>query len=137
MWHAPYTHVIQGDYQLLMVESQIDTLTPGFSFSHSLCWKYSNGSCEPILDIYVSRDFQWYKKISNPMSFDPSNHSLKILESLKTPPPKVGTHLRVCGFILSHFPALLGVWMWLLNCTLGPHLSMPLALVTSPRLRLW
>jgi hypothetical protein len=41
-----------------MVESQIDTFTPGLSFSHDLCCKYSNESCEPILDIYVLKDFQ-------------------------------------------------------------------------------
>ncbi len=38
-------------------------LTPGSSFGHNLCFKYSNGSCEPILYIYVPRYFQWYKEI--------------------------------------------------------------------------
>jgi hypothetical protein len=37
-----------------------------------------NGSWEPILDIYVSRAFQWYNELLNPMSFDPYNLSLKI-----------------------------------------------------------
>jgi hypothetical protein len=32
----------QGDFQLL-----------GPSFGHNLCFKYPNGSCEPILNIYV------------------------------------------------------------------------------------
>jgi hypothetical protein len=27
------------------------------SFGHNLCFKHSNGTCEPILDIYVSRAF--------------------------------------------------------------------------------
>jgi hypothetical protein len=44
MWHATYTQVNQGDSQLLVVESQI-------TIRHNLCFKYSNGSCEPILDI--------------------------------------------------------------------------------------
>jgi len=35
-----------------MVESEIDILTPDLSFSRNLCFKYSNGTCEPILDIY-------------------------------------------------------------------------------------
>jgi len=32
-----------------VVRSQINNLTPGPSFSHDLCFKYPNGSCEPIL----------------------------------------------------------------------------------------
>jgi hypothetical protein len=33
----------------------------GGSFSHNLCFKYSNETCEPILDSYISRAFKWYK----------------------------------------------------------------------------
>jgi len=51
MWHATYTHVLQGNSWLLMGGSQIGTLTPNPSFGHNLCFKYSNGSCKPILDI--------------------------------------------------------------------------------------
>ncbi len=51
--------------------SQIDTLTPDPCFRHNLCCKYSNESCEFILDIYVSRALQWYKKIFNSMNFNP------------------------------------------------------------------
>jgi len=40
------------------------------------------------------------------MGFDPCNRSLKIWESIETPTPKVGAHLGVRGFILSHFLAL-------------------------------
>jgi hypothetical protein len=64
MWHATYTQVSQGDSRLLMVGSQIGTLTFDLSFGHNLCFKYPNGSCEPILDIYVLRAFQWYEKLS-------------------------------------------------------------------------
>jgi hypothetical protein len=53
--------------------------------------KCPNGSCEPILDIYVPKDFQSYKDFFNPMRFDPYNHSLKIWKSIGTPTPKVGT----------------------------------------------
>jgi hypothetical protein len=45
-------------------------LTPRLSFSHNLCYKYWNGSCEPNFGIYVSRSFQWYNVFFNPMSFD-------------------------------------------------------------------
>ncbi len=37
------------------------------------------------------------------MGFGPSNYSLKIRESIKTPIPKVGIHLGVCGLIPPHF----------------------------------
>jgi hypothetical protein len=107
MWH--YTHVIQGHSQLLIIGSQTDTLTPSLSFGHNLCCKYSNGSCEPILDIYVSRAFQWYKELFNPVNFDPLNHYLKIWKSFRTPTPKVGARLGMCGLILSQSPALMGV----------------------------
>jgi hypothetical protein len=36
------------------------------------------------------------------MGFDSLNHSLKIWESIKTPTPKMRTHLGVWGFIPSH-----------------------------------
>jgi hypothetical protein len=70
MWHATYKHVIQGDSRLLMVGSQIDTLILNPSFGHNLCCNYSNGSCKPILNIYVLKSFLWYKEFFNPMSFD-------------------------------------------------------------------
>ncbi len=67
-----------------MVGSQIDNLTLNPFFGHNLCLKFPNGSCKPILDIYVPRDFQWYKELINPLSFNPYNRSLKILESIGT-----------------------------------------------------
>jgi hypothetical protein len=85
-----------------MVGSQIGTLTPGPSFGHNLCFEHSNGMCKPILNIQVSRAFQWYRELFNPMNFDPYNHSQW------TPTPKVGAHLGMCGFIPSHPFTLLG-----------------------------
>jgi hypothetical protein len=51
IWHATYTQVNQGNSRLLVVRSQIGTLTPSPSFGHNLCFKHSNGMCEPILDL--------------------------------------------------------------------------------------
>jgi hypothetical protein len=136
MWHVTYSKRNQGDSRLLVVGSQIGNLSFGLSFGHNLCFKYPNGSCKPILSIYVPRAFQWYKKFFNPMSFDPCNHSLKIWKSIGTPTPKVGAHLGMWGFIPSHSPTLMGAW----NVTPGFHFwptpSQALALVTSPKLRL-
>jgi hypothetical protein len=58
MWNATYTQGNQGDSWFLVIKSQIGNLTPGPSFGHNLCFRYPNGSCEPILDIYVPKAFQ-------------------------------------------------------------------------------
>jgi len=89
-----------------MVKSQIYTSILDFFGGHNLCYKYSNGLCEPILNTYISRNFQYYKKNFNPMNFDPWKFFLKIRKSVGTPIPKMGVHLGVCGFIPSHFLAL-------------------------------
>jgi hypothetical protein len=60
MWIFTQKQVNQGDFQLLVVKSQIGSFTPGPSFGDNLCFNYSNGSCKPIVDIYISRDFQCY-----------------------------------------------------------------------------
>jgi hypothetical protein len=78
-----------------------ESIWPPFFFSHNLCFKCPNGSCEYILNIYVLISFQWYKKIFNPMGINFYNCSLEIRKSIKTPTPKVGAHLGVWGFILS------------------------------------
>ncbi len=85
--------------------------TPSFSFGHNLCFRCPNGSCELILDIYVPRAFQWYKKLSNPLSFNPYNCYLKIQKSTKTLTLKVKAPLEVWGFIPSHFPTLPGIFL--------------------------
>jgi len=59
------------DSRLLVVGSQTTNLTPDLSFGHNLCFRYPNGSCEPILNIYISIFFQWYKEFFNPLSFWP------------------------------------------------------------------
>jgi hypothetical protein len=62
MWHATYTQLNQGDSWLLMLGSKTSILTPDPFFGHHFCIKYSNGTCEPILDMYVSRTFQKWQK---------------------------------------------------------------------------
>jgi hypothetical protein len=131
MLHATYTQINWGDSRLLMVKSQIVNLTIG----HNLCLKCPNGSCEPILDIFVSRTFCWYKEFLNVMGSDPCN--CWIFESpSRLRLPKVGAQLGVWWFIPSQFPTTLGAW----NVTPGLHFwlapSQALALVASPRLGL-
>ncbi len=53
-----------------------------------------------ILDIYVSKKFQWYEELFNPMSFDPWNTFLKIWDSQSGIP---------FGSVWVHFLTLPGV----------------------------
>ncbi len=59
--HSQIWHREEVNSRLLVVGNQITTLTPGPSFGHNLHFRCSNEQCEPTLDIYVPRAFQWYK----------------------------------------------------------------------------
>jgi hypothetical protein len=115
---------------------QFDSLILGPSFGHNLCFRCPNGSCKPILNIYISRYFQWYKKILNPMCFDPCNYSLKIWKSIEIPTPKVGTHFRTWKFIPLHSPTLPRAWDVTPGLPFWPTPLQALTLVTSLRLGL-
>jgi hypothetical protein len=103
--HSIYTHRSRVDSQLFVVESQTVSLTPDLFFCHKLCCRCLNGSCKPILNIYTSIVFQWYKELSNARCFDLYNRSLKVQESIETPTPKRRVHLRLWVFILTLFLA--------------------------------
>jgi hypothetical protein len=77
------------DSRLLVVESQIASLTPGPSFFHNLGCRCSNGQCEAIFDIYVSRTFQWHQEHLNARCFGPFCWTLNIWESRRTPNPQL------------------------------------------------
>ncbi len=119
-----------------MVGSQTTSLIHDLSFYHNLCFKCANESWKPILDIYVSIDFQWYKELSKLMCFDPCNRILNIRDSIWIPTPTMGVHLGVWGFIPSHFLHFREHVMWLPGLPLGPQPCNPLALVASSRLGL-
>jgi len=85
--HFTCTHRNQVDSWLLAVGSQTASLIPGPSFSHNLCYKCPNGSCEVISNIYISKPFQWYKKHLDARCFDPCNHVLNFQESRRLPSP--------------------------------------------------
>ncbi len=122
---------------LLVLDSQIDILTFNPSFSHNLCFKYSHGSCKPIIDIYVLRVFQWYKEVLNPMSSNLSNCSLKIQKFQRDSNSQSGSPLRNVWAHFSHSFAFLGMWMWFPGYTLRPTPFHALALIVSPRIRSW
>jgi hypothetical protein len=79
----------------LMVASQTANLTLGLSFGHNLCLRCPNGPCKPILNIYVSISFQWYKGLFELMGLDPYNCALKIRESIWVSQPHFRRSVRV------------------------------------------
>jgi hypothetical protein len=85
-----------------VVGSQTGNLTPSLSFGHNLRFRCPNEQCEPTLNIYILRAFQWYEEHHKPLNFDPSNCSLKFWESTGTPSPKVGVALGMWVFTPSH-----------------------------------
>jgi hypothetical protein len=135
--HATFTWGNWGDSKLLMVGNQIGDLTPDPSFGHNLCLKCPNKSCKIVLNIWVPRAFQWYKKRLNPMGFDPCNYFLKIWESIGTSTPKLGAHLGVWGFIPSDSFTLPGTWNVTLELPSWPAPLQAFALVVNPKLELW
>jgi hypothetical protein len=139
MSHATCKRGNRGASRLLMIGSQIANLTPGPSFGHNLCLKCSNGSCQPILNIYVLRTFQWYKELFNPLSFDLCDCFQKIQESTRTPTPKVEAPLGMWVFISSHSPTLLGACSMTFGLLFWLGTLQAFALVASPRvgLRQW
>ncbi len=99
--HATCMHGSRVDSQLFVVGSQTANLIPNLFFCHNLCYKCPNGSWKPILDIYTSIAFQWYKELFNARCFDLYNCFLKVWKSIETPTPTMGAHLGVWVFILT------------------------------------
>jgi hypothetical protein len=58
MLHSPSARWERVDSRLLVVRSQIVSLTPGPSFAHNLGCRCPNDKCKAIFDIYASRPFQ-------------------------------------------------------------------------------
>jgi len=85
MSHSPFGGRKEFDSQLLVVESQTASLTPGPPFAHNLGDRCPNGQCEAIFDIYASRTFQWHHEHPNARCFGPCCRALNIRESRRTP----------------------------------------------------
>jgi hypothetical protein len=118
-----------------MVGNQIGSFTRGCSFGHNLCFRCWIEQCELILDIYVPRAFQWYKKHHKPLSFDPWNCFLTFLESTGTPFPKMRVVIEVWGLTPSHFPTLPRVCDVIPGLPLGSQPCNPSCLGREPRLK--
>jgi hypothetical protein len=120
-----------------VIENQTTNLTLNLSFGHNLYFRCRNGSCDPILDIYVLIVSQWYKEPYKSMGFDPCNFPPKIRESIGTPTPTMWVHLEVWTFTPSHSLALSGAWDVILGLPFWFATLQALTLVASPKLGLW
>jgi hypothetical protein len=83
--HSQFGLREEVDSGLLVVGSQIASLTPGPSFAHNLGDRCSNAQCEGIFDIYASRPFQWHQEHPNARCFGSCFWALNIRESRRTP----------------------------------------------------
>ncbi len=127
MSHTTYMQGNRGDFGLLVVGSQITNLIPDLSFGHNLCLKCPNGSCKPILDIYVPRNFQWYKKFLNLLGFDPYKLLSKNLRVRRDSNSQSGNSLgsvRAYSLTLSYIPRNIRCDSW--ASLFGPHPCKPL-----------
>jgi hypothetical protein len=120
--HSTCTHRGRVDSRLLAVESQIGNLIPDLFSHHNLCYRCPNGSCEPILDIYVLIAFQWYKECHNARSFDPCNWTMKFQESRWTPK----FPFRECE---SHPHTLLKVGLWHIHDKIVTHVALKMEFI--------
>ncbi len=75
--------------RLLVVGSQIVSLTPGPSFAHNLGCRCPNDQYEAIFDIYAWRPFQWQQEHLNMRCFGPCCQTLNNQESRRTPSPQL------------------------------------------------
>jgi hypothetical protein len=85
--HSRIGHREEVDSRLLVVGSQIASLTPGLSFAHNLGCKCPNCQCKGIFDIYVSRPFQWHQEHLNARCLASCCRALNIRESWRTTNP--------------------------------------------------
>jgi hypothetical protein len=122
VWHATLTQGNQSNFRLLMIRSQIDNLIPNPFFDHNSCFKNPNGSCKPILDIYVPKFFQWYKELFNLMNFVSDFQIGNSFES-------VGVHSLTLSCAFRNMKCDSQACYW-------PVALQGLALVTNPRLKL-
>jgi hypothetical protein len=93
--HSQFGCEEEVDSRLLVVGSQIASLTPGPCFAHNLGDRCPNGQCEAIFDIYASRPFQWHQEHPNARCFGSFCRALNIRESRRTPNPHF---FQVLGF---------------------------------------
>jgi hypothetical protein len=111
----------QVDSRLLVVGSQIASLTLGLSFAHNLGDRCPNAQWEGIFDIYASRPFQWPQEHPNASCYGSCCRALNIRDSRRTPNPQL---FQVLGFTptLGQVRVATPMALWLLPPCLDPNL---------------
>ncbi len=89
MSHYQFGGEEEVDFWLLMIGSQIGSLTLFPSFAHNLGYRCPNDQCKAIFDIYASRPFQWHQEHLNVRCFGPCCQTLNIRKSRRTPNPQL------------------------------------------------
>ncbi len=114
MSHTTWTQGNQSDFWLLLVGSQTVNLTLNPSFDHNLCLKCPNGSCEPILDIYILSSFQCHRELFNPIDLTPVIALWRFESSsrLQFRKLKLIWECGVHSFTLSHTPRSMKCDSW-------------------------
>jgi hypothetical protein len=87
--HSQFGGREEVDSWLLVVKSQIASLTPGPSFAHNLGYRCPNDQWDAIFYIYASIPFQWHQEHRNERCFGPCRWTLNIRESRRTPNPQL------------------------------------------------
>jgi hypothetical protein len=131
MWDITCMHVFQGDSQFLITGNQIGNSTNNPFFGRNLCFRYSNGLCEPILDIYVSRTFQWYKEFLIQWILTLEIALWRFMSPTKLQVPKWEPTWECVGSFPHIFLHFREYEMWLPNFTFGSHLCKPLPWLSS------
>ncbi len=142
-WHSTCTHWGQVDSQLLVVKSQIASLTPDPSFCHNSCCRCPNGSCEAIFDSFPmiwrtpQGEMFWPLQSNSEVSGVPKDSQAPIsgvwVSSSHSSKSGVATPL---GVICSSIPRFKRKMLWHFSPSLD--LSLPLSLVhLSPSCLFW
>jgi hypothetical protein len=132
MSYVACTQGNQVDSQLLVVGNQTANLTPGHFLAITCVIDVQMNN----LDIYTLVDFQWYKELFKARNFDSCNRALKIRDSFWNSNSQHGSSfvsVRVHSLTLFALPRACEMTP---RSPSWPATLQPLALVTSPRLRL-
>jgi hypothetical protein len=154
--HSQFGCREEVDSRLLVVWSQIVSLTLDPFFAHNLSCRCPNDQCEAIFDVYASRPFQWQQEHLNARCFGPCCRTPNIQESRRTPNPqlwecwaspphlpKVGLRHNLCRYIkynnLSMYKfRLLFLWhmsmLYTFSCMLVAHTTVEPKNYTIPNL---
>ncbi len=103
-------------------DKQVDNLAIGPSFGHNLCFKCPNGSCEPILDIYILRTSNGIRNSSIQWVLTPTITLWKFRSPLGLQLPKWELTWECVGSFPPTFLNFQEHEMWLLGFTFGLHL---------------